>query len=170
MAYKLFLDKNNLFECDIQLQGASIKNSFARIIIEGKEHSYVFKGEIDQNGHCSVEMNKLKDIFENNETGSIKLEVIADDVYFSPWGDSFQTDLSKKIDVVVKEQEEPAKPSISVSVKQQPLIKEEKIIKKPIVKESQVVTKKPLPKKPIVSDEESSSIKVSDIKKLLSKK
>ena len=45
MAYKLYLDKNNLFECDIQLQGASLKSSFARIIVEGKEHSYIFKGE-----------------------------------------------------------------------------------------------------------------------------
>ena len=118
MPYKLFLDKNNLFECDIQLQGASIKNSFARIIVEGKNHSYIFNGEIDQNGHCSVEMNKLKDIFESDETGTIKLEVVADDVYFSPWEDAYQTDLSKKIEVVVKEQEEPVKPMISVSVKQ----------------------------------------------------
>lgn len=169
MAYKLYLDKNNLFECDIQLQGASLKSSFARIIVEGKEHSYVFNGEIDENGHCSVEINKLKDIFENNETGTIKLEVVADDVYFSPWEDAYQTDLSKKIDVVVKEQEEPVKPMISVSVKKQPVLKEsEKVVSKnipskPIVKESQI-------KKPIVKDEESSSIKVSDIKKLLGKK
>lgn len=159
MAYKLYLDKNNLFECDIQLQGASLNNSFARIIVEGKEHSYIFKGEIDENGHCSVEMNKLKDIFENNETGTIKLEVVADDVYFSPWEDAYQTDLSKKIDVVVKEQEEPTKPMISVSVKKQP-----------ILKESEKVVNKNNSSKTIIKDEESSSIKVSDIKKLLSKK
>lgn len=168
MAYKLFLDKNNLFECDIQLQGASIKNSFARIIIEGKSHSYIFNGEIDQNGHCSVEMNKLKEIFENNETGSIKLEVVADDVYFNPWSDSFQTDLSKKIDVIVKEQEEPVKPSISVSVKKQPLLKEEKIItKRPVTK---TLNKESVTRKPIVKDEDGNSFKISDIKKLLGKK
>lgn len=159
MAYKLFLDKNNLFECDIQLQGASIKNSFARIIVEGKDHSYVFTGEIDQNGHCSVEMNKLKDIFESDETGTIKLEVVADDVYFNPWSDSFQTDLSKKIDVVVKEQEEPTKPSISVSVKKQPILKEsEKVVTKP---------KTQTPIKKTVKNTSETAIKVSDIKKLL---
>ena len=156
MPYKLFLDKNNLFECDIQLQGASIKNSFARIIVEGKNHSYIFNGEIDQNGHCSVEMNKLKDIFESDETGTIKLEVVADDVYFSPWEDAYQTDLSKKIEVVVKEQEEPVKPMISVSVKQQPILKEtpKQTVKEPV-------------KEPSSSE---SSIKVSDIKKILSGK
>jgi len=168
MAYKLYLDKNNLFECDIQLQGASLKSSFARIIVEGKEHSYIFKGEIDENGHCSVEMNKLKDIFENNETGTIKLEVVADDVYFSPWEDAYQTDLSKKIDVVVKEQEEPTKPMISVSVKKQPILKEsEKVISKP---KEQVPTKKPEPIKKVVKNTSETAIKVSDIKKLLGSK
>jgi hypothetical protein len=168
MAYKLYLDKNNLFECDIQLQGASLKSSFARIIVEGKEHSYIFKGEIDENGHCSVEMNKLKDIFENNETGTIKLEVVADDVYFSPWEDAYQTDLSKKIDVVVKEQEEPTKPMISVSVKKQPILKEsEKVVTKP---KEQVPTKKTEPIKKVVKNTSETAIKVSDIKKLLGSK
>jgi hypothetical protein len=168
MAYKLYLDKNNLFECDIQLQGASLKSSFARIIVEGKEHSYIFNGEIDENGHCSVELNKLKDIFENNQTGTIKLEVVADDVYFSPWEDAYQTDLSKKIDVVVKEQEEPVKPMISVSVKKQPILKEsEKVVSKP---KQQIPTKKTEPIKKVVKNTSENSIKVSDIKKLLGSK
>jgi len=169
MAYRLYLDKNNLFECDIQLQGASIKNSFARIILESKDHSYVFKGEIDQNGHCSVEMNKLKDLFESDETGSISLEVVADDVYFSPWSDTYQTDLSKKIDVVVKEQEEPVKPMISVSVKQQPILKEsQKVVNK--TETPKTVNKVETPTKKVVKNTSESSIKVSDIKKILSGK
>ena len=177
MAYKLFLDKNNLFECDIQLQGASIKNSFARIILEGKDHSYVFNGQIDEYGHCSVEMNKLKNIFENNETGTIKLEVVADDVYFSPWEDGYQTDLSKKIEVVVKEQEEVKKPMISVAVKKQPVLEETKspLVKKPTPPPSQKIYEGENPNKKIVKktptkENDSSSIKVSDIKKLLGKK
>lgn len=169
MAYRLYLDKNNLFECDIQLQGASIKNSFARIILESKDHSYVFKGQIDQNGHCSVEMNKLKDLFESDESGSISLEVVADDVYFSPWSDTYQTDLSKKIDVVVKEQEEPVKPMISVSVKQQPILKEsQKIVNK--TETPKTVKKVETPTKKVVKNTSESSIKVSDIKKILSGK
>lgn len=167
MAYKLYLDKHNLFECDIQLQGASIKNSFARIIVEGKEHSYIFNGEIDENGHCSVPMNKLKGIFETNETGTMKLEVVADDVYFSPWTDSYKIDLSKKIDVVIKEQEEPVKPMISVSVKQQPLVKEsEKVIKKVKPEIKNTVT----PPKKVTKNTSESTIKISDIKKILNSK
>lgn len=167
MPYKLFLDKSNLFECDIQLMGASFKNSFARIIVEGKDHTYVFKGEIDQYGHCSVEINKLRSIFETNETGTIKLEVIADDVYFSPWEDNFHTDLYKKIDVVIKEQQEPSKPIISVSVKEPLKKKEEKITNKSIFDESQTINKKSTPKKSIESDENESSVEVFEIKKLL---
>lgn len=120
MSYKLYLDKNNIFECDVQIQGTSINNSFARIILEAKKCSYVFNGKIDENGHCSIEMNKLKDILENSETGSMKLEVIAEDIYFNPWNSEFVSDLSKKIDVIIKEQVEPSKPTISVSVKDQP--------------------------------------------------
>ena len=173
MAYKLYLDKNNLFECDIQLQGASIKNSFARIILETKDYSYVFKGEIDQNGHCSVEMNKLKDLFESDQTGSMSLEVVADDVYFSPWSDTYQTDLSKKIDVVVKEQEEPSKPMISVSVKQQPILKETTKIVQPtkeVVKETVKPKVENKPTKTVKPNTSDSSIKVSDIKRILSGK
>lgn len=168
MAYKLFLDKNNLFECDIQLQGASIKNSFARIILEGNEHSYVFNGEIDQHGHCSIEINKLKNIFEGNQTGIIKLEVIADDVYFSPWNDSYNTDLSKKIDVVIKEQEEIKKPIISVSIKQQPVLVENK---KPLTKKpSQTIREGENLNKKLTKKDSDTSITVSDIKKLINSK
>lgn len=172
MGYKLYLDKNNLFECDIQLQGASIKNSFARIILEGKEHSYVFNGEIDDNGHCSVEMNKLKGILENKDIGSMKLEVVADDVYFSPWSSEFNVDLSKKIDVVIKEQEEPIKPAISVSVKQQPIIVEspKPTIKKLTPPPSQTIKEGENPNKNNSKSSGSSSIKVSDLKKLINRK
>ena len=31
--YKLFTDKSELFECDIKLQGASLKKSKARLVI-----------------------------------------------------------------------------------------------------------------------------------------
>ena len=35
--YKLFTDKTELFECDIKLTGASLKNSQARLLIESDD-------------------------------------------------------------------------------------------------------------------------------------
>jgi len=117
MSYKLYLDKNNTFECDIQLHGASINNSFARVILESKDISYIFSGSIDGEGHCSVDINKLKNLFKNNDIGTMKLEVIAEDIYFNPWNSEFLIDQSKKAEVVIKEQKEDVKPIINVSVK-----------------------------------------------------
>ena len=44
--YTLYSDKNNIFECDIQLEGASLSQAFARVIIESKELNLIFNGEI----------------------------------------------------------------------------------------------------------------------------
>ena len=35
--YTLYSDKNNIFECDIQLEGASLSQAFARVIVEGND-------------------------------------------------------------------------------------------------------------------------------------
>ena len=39
-----------------------------------------------------------------NENGNIRLEVIADDMYFSPWSSEFNLETSKKVTVEVKQQ------------------------------------------------------------------
>ena len=40
--YKLFTDKNELFECSIKLQGASLKKSKARLVVETPDYSLLF--------------------------------------------------------------------------------------------------------------------------------
>jgi hypothetical protein len=40
--YKLFTDKTELFECNVKLEGASLKNSQARLIIESEEINLLF--------------------------------------------------------------------------------------------------------------------------------
>ena len=42
--YKLYTDKQEIFECDIQLEGASLNNSKARLVIETTDLSLLFKG------------------------------------------------------------------------------------------------------------------------------
>ena len=81
--YPLYSDKPNLFECSIQLEGCSLNQASARLIIESEQNSLVFNGEIDNTGACLIPVKKLKGLV--SEGGNMKLEIIADDMYFSPW-------------------------------------------------------------------------------------
>ena len=103
--YKLFTDKTEIFECKIQLEGASIKNSQARLLIESENLSLVFKGEISSDGKCKIPIKKLKGLLDENTQGNVKLEVIAEDTYFTPWESKFTVETSRKITVEVKSQE-----------------------------------------------------------------
>ena len=129
MAYKLYTDKSEIFECDIKLSGASIKNSFARLIIESNDMNFIFNGKISKGGKCSIPVKKLKGFLDESSSGKIKLEVIADDTYFVPWKSEFLVEASKKVTVEVKSQQKEVikegKPNISVSG-----IKESKSINK----------------------------------------
>ena len=102
MAYKLYTDKSEIFECDIKLSGASIKNSFARLIIESNDMNFIFNGKISKGGKCSIPVKKLKGFLDESSSGKIKLEVIADDTYFVPWKSEFLVEASKKVTVEVK--------------------------------------------------------------------
>ena len=102
--YKLFTDKNELFECNISLQGTSLKKSTARLVVETQDYSLLFKGDIDSKGKCEIPIRKLKGLIDENTTGNIRLEVIAEDTFFTPWESDFEVDASKKVTVEVKSQ------------------------------------------------------------------
>ena len=103
--YTLFTDKTELFECNIKLEGASLKNSQARLIIESEDLNLLFKGQITSDGKCIIPIKKLKGLLEGSTKGEIKLEVIADDTYFTPWKSEFVVEASKKLTVEVKSQD-----------------------------------------------------------------
>lgn len=109
--YKLFTDKSELFECDITLEGASIKKAKARLVIDTKEYSLMFNGTISESGKCKIPIKKLKGLIEESAFGNIRLEVIAEDAFFVPWETDFKIETSKKVTVEIKSQ--PAKPIIS---------------------------------------------------------
>jgi hypothetical protein len=114
--YKLYTDREENFNCDISLEGARLKDSFARIILESSNVNLVFNGTIDASGKCAIPIKPLKHLLENNDTGKMILEVIADDTYFSPWESEFVVDSFKKLEVKINESSIPNKPKISVSV------------------------------------------------------
>lgn len=102
--YKLFTDKVELFECDVKLEGASLKNSIARIVIESEDVNLLFNGEITSEGKCKIPIKKLRGLLGENTKGTLKLEIIAEDTYFVPWTSDFAVQAAKKVTVEVKSQ------------------------------------------------------------------
>lgn len=121
--YKLFTDKSELFECDIKLEGASLSKSKARLVVETTDYSLMFNGSISKGGKCEIPIKKLKGLIDENSTGNIRLEVIAEDTFFTPWESDFKVDASKKVTVEVKSQTT-KKPIVEAKVKVK--VKEEK--------------------------------------------
>ena len=128
--YKLYTDKQETFECDLFLEGADLKESSARIVVESKDLTLMFKGTIDDKGNCKVPIKKLKGLMSENTTGDIKLEVIAEDTLIEPWQSDFIVDTAKKVTVEVKSQK--TKPQIKESTKPQVKIKSVKNYVNPI--------------------------------------
>ena len=115
--YKLFTDKSELFECDIKLQGARLKKSKARLVVETQAYSLMFNGSISKGGKCEIPIRKLKGLIDEDTKGNIRLEVIAEDTFFTPWESDFEVETSKKVTVEVKSQTQSKKPIVEAKVK-----------------------------------------------------
>ena len=123
--YKLFTYKNELFECSIKLQGASLKKSKARLVVETQDYSLLFNGTISNSGKCEIPIKKLKGLIDEDITGNIRLEVIAEDTFFTPWKSEFEVETSKKVTVEVKSQTF-SKPILEATVKENTITSPEK--------------------------------------------
>jgi len=132
MGYNLYTDKANKFNCNIEIEGTSLAKYKVRLVIETDEMSYMFNGSIENTGVCEVNIPKTKHFLPEGTKGNMRLEVIADDVYFEPWSSDFNVKTNKKVNVVVTEQNE-EKPKVMVQVveqqeeKPQPKIVESKV-------------------------------------------
>ena len=100
--YKIFLDQNKFFQCNVAIEGASLNESEARLYLEAENFTLTFKGDINSDGTVKIPIAKLKGILTENYTGKIYLEVIAEDTVFKPWQSEFTTDISKKVKVDVQ--------------------------------------------------------------------
>ena len=118
MSYNLYTDKANKFNCNIEVEGTSLAKSQVRLVIESDEMTYMFKGSIQSNGECEVTIPKTKSFLSEGTIGNMRLEVIADDVYFEPWSSDFSVITNKKVTVQIAEQEE-EKPRMKVQVVEQ---------------------------------------------------
>lgn len=157
MDYKLYTDKPNKFSCNIQVDGTSLSNSKVRLVVESDELTYLFNGIIYENGVCEVNIPKTKSFLSENKRGNMRLEVIADDVFFEPWSSEFIVETNKKVAVVVQEQEEqkpmvkvqllshpePKKQIVEKKVTPSPVV-EKKVVRKEVVRDKNELTKKEL--------------------------
>lgn len=117
--YKFYIDKPTTFECKLELEGASLDNTVARLVVECANRTLLFTGTVSPNGLCKIPVGKLKGIMEENTSGTVKLEVIAEDVYFQPWETQYEVVAEKRLTVEVASQK-PKKPSLSVEPKVTP--------------------------------------------------
>ena len=101
MSIKLYTDKSELFECNVSLEGASIKDSKLRAILKFDDKNLMVEGKIKSNGKGEILLPKLKNISQDGEVGKMQLEVIAEDAYFQPYEETFQVITSKKAKVEV---------------------------------------------------------------------
>ena len=132
MSYKLYTDKQEIFECKIYLEGASLTTATSRIIVETQDLKLMFEGTIDSKGNCKVPIKKLRGLVSEDTKGTMKLEVIAEDTYFLPWESDFEVDTAKKIKVEVKQQSKPlvksSKPKMIVKEVKHPFDAVDKIV------------------------------------------
>lgn len=114
MPYKLYLDKQEDFLCEVSVKNASLKGSIARLIMETSDGiNYVFNGKIDGD-KCIVPIRRMKGLLDENTTGKMSLEIIVEDTYFSPWKDEFVIEEHTSVKVKVAENTKPSKPIVEV--------------------------------------------------------
>ena len=105
MAYTLYTDKNENFECEVSVKNASMKDSFARLVVESENLNLVFKGKIED-GKCIIPIKKLKGLLEENCRGNMHLEMVVEDTFFKPWESDFVVEEHTSVKVKVNEQKE----------------------------------------------------------------
>lgn len=111
--FKLYTDKNNTFKCKVLIEGANESTTIARLVIEGESHNLMFDGKLKE-GVCEVNIGKFKNFDNFKSKGSIKLEVIADDTYFTPWKSEYKVEQSKTVVVEVLEDKKVPKALVEV--------------------------------------------------------
>ena len=113
MSLKLYTDRAEIFECNVALKGASLKKSSLRAVLKLQDKSLLYEGKIAPSGKGEIIFPKLKHLSEEGETGTMILEVIADDAYFQPYKEEFIVETSKKATVEVLKNK-PVKPKITI--------------------------------------------------------
>jgi len=123
-----YRDSSDTFRCEVSIKGSSVNESRVRLVLEfdnGK--TYLFKGNIDGDGICEIQVPKLQE--ENSAGGTAVLEVIAENAFFEPWRGNFNISSRKSVQVErVQVQTNDAKVLVT-NVGSKPKNKDEQLVK-----------------------------------------
>lgn len=125
--YTLYLDQKKEFNFELLVEGAKINKTQARLIINSDDFSMIFKGNVNEDGKVSITIPKLKNILQENQSGNMTLEVIAEDTYFTPWTEQYIGKINTKVDTKKQDNnsiisESQTKPSVTIKLNEQPII------------------------------------------------
>ena len=106
---KLYIDKSEIFECNVSLEGVDIKDSKIRAILKFDDKNLMIEGKIKSGGKGEIIFPKLKGLTEEGQKGTMELEVIADDAYFQPYEENFEVKVSKKaiVEIISRKEQKP---------------------------------------------------------------
>lgn len=105
VTYKLYRDREETFECNVSVEGASLSSAIARIIIDTNTINLIFYGKLYKDGRCLIPLQKMT-MYPEGTRGQIRLEVIVDDTVFSPWESSCVIEGAKKVSVDIKQKKQ----------------------------------------------------------------
>lgn len=132
--------KNDTLKFSVNADGIDTSDMEARLILHTKENkNYIFFGEIEGN-KCSFNIPEL-DLYEKEDHGKIKFEIISEDVYFNVWEDKFEikTKPTIKIEEMIQNiQNESKKPKITASPIVVERVNEKKNKKQELIQENDV--------------------------------
>ena len=116
VAYKIFRDRVETFECRIHVEGSTLSNTRVRLLIESSEWNVYFNGSMGADGKCVIPLKKMT-ILSEGLKGSIMLEVAVEGTLFYPWKETFQVQTAKKVKVEILSgrPQKSAGPSVRVS-------------------------------------------------------
>lgn len=100
--YKLYRDREESFECNVSVEGATLASAQVRLIVDTSIVNLVFYGKLYKDGRCIVPLKKMTLIPEGTR-GQIRLEVIVDDTMFVPWESNCVIEGAKKVSVDIKQ-------------------------------------------------------------------
>ena len=104
--YKMYRDRDEIFECKVSVAGTTLSNATVRLICEAEPWNIVFYGKIYNDGRCVVPLKKMS-VYPEGTVGKAKLEIILDDVLFVPWEEVFIVEGAKKVTVELIKKEKP---------------------------------------------------------------
>ena len=93
--YTLYSDKHNIFECDIQLEGASLNQAFARVIVEGDDVTKKFAtGERQSIHQKTLDDGSVVRVTEDVDDGAVRVEY---DSKTNPYEETTQLEYKKPL-------------------------------------------------------------------------